>query len=197
MRIEVEHKYRVADLDACQRRLVELGAEVGDLVDQVDAYYAHPLRDFAQTDEALRIRRVGEANCVTYKGPKLDPLTKTRREIELPLASGEAGAAQFGELLEALGFRPAVIVKKQRRQVSLQRQHWNVEVALDTVDEVGTFVELELAVDEAQVAGAQTCLAALAQELGLSEGERRSYLELLLEARRQGRGTTNGNGGAS
>lgn len=181
MRFEVEHKYRLADPDACQRRLVELGGVVGLTQMQVDAYYAHPSRIFAETDEALRIRRVGEENCVTYKGPKLDPLTKTRRELELPLAAGETGAAQFGELLEALGFRPAAIVRKERRHVALAWQGWTVDVALDTVDKVGDFIELELAVDEADVEAAKACLASLAKVLGLSQSERRSYLELLLE----------------
>src|SRR5688500_13235290 len=105
MTIEVEHKYRVTDLADVQRRLAALPATIAEPQLQVDTYFAHPARDFAKTDEALRIRCVGERNYVTYKGPKLDAVTKTRREIELPLAPHESGAAAFGELLLALGFR--------------------------------------------------------------------------------------------
>ena len=105
MAIEVEQKFRVDDLAALQRRLAELGARPGETQIQVDCYYAHPTRDFAATDEALRLRRIGPSNYITYKGPKLDETTKTRREIEIPLPAGGAAAAQAAELLEVLSFR--------------------------------------------------------------------------------------------
>ena len=38
-------------------RLEELGGEYQAELRQVDSYFAHPARDFAVTDEALRIRR--------------------------------------------------------------------------------------------------------------------------------------------
>ena len=153
---------------------------------QIDRYYAHPARDFAQTDEALRIRRVSESNFVTYKGPKLDQQTKTRREIEIPLPPGEEGFSQFAALLEALGFRIVAEVRKLRRIARIDWQGFHVEVALDDVEGVGHFVELEIAADPAQLAGAKAALATLAEHLGLQGGERRSYLELLLLS--QGRG---------
>ena len=37
-------------------KLIALGAESRLVVRQVDTYYAHPVRDFATTDEALRMR---------------------------------------------------------------------------------------------------------------------------------------------
>src|SRR3954470_19109093 len=99
MKYEVEQKYRYsADLNL-EQRLDELGARWESVNQQSDVYYAHPVRNFAETDEALRIRRVGEKNFVTYKGPKIDKTTKTRMELELPLAPGDDGAEQFGKLL--------------------------------------------------------------------------------------------------
>ena len=79
MQYEVELKFPVADLGAIEARLVELGTRFDEAVTQVDRYFAHPARDFARTDEALRIRQVGNACYVTYKGPKVDAATKTRR----------------------------------------------------------------------------------------------------------------------
>src|SRR6187401_1493860 len=99
MRYEVEQKHRVDDPAALAQRLAERGVMAGPPVVQTDCYYAHPARDFAATDEALRIRSVGGESFVTYKGPKLDAATKTRREIELPLDQNDADGAQFGELL--------------------------------------------------------------------------------------------------
>src|SRR3954464_1627785 len=102
MQFEVEQKHRVDDERSLLERLAERGVEIGPPVEQSDKYFAHPCRDFSQTDEALRIRTVGEQSFVTFKGPKIDTTTKTRREIELPLDAGDPRGEKFGELLESL-----------------------------------------------------------------------------------------------
>src|SRR6201995_5245701 len=114
MKFEVEQKHLVPDMRVLEERLAERGVEIGHAIEQVDRYFAHPSRDFSQTDEALRIRTVGDNSFVTFKGPKLDTTTKTRHEIELPLDAGDRDGAKFGELLSALGFKPVAVVKKQR-----------------------------------------------------------------------------------
>lgn len=178
MKYEVEQKFRVPDRPAIERRLEAIGARWGAPREEVDTYYAHPARDFAATDEALRIRRVGERSAITYKGPKVDTTTKTRRELEIPLEPQRADA--WAELLAALGFRPAGEVRKQRRKAQVDWQGCSVEVSLDEVDRLGTFLELELLADDDQLNAARDCLASLAAELNLSGSERRSYLELVL-----------------
>ena len=182
MPIEVEQKYRIEDANAVLAGLSSLGAESQHIVQQLDTYYAHPQRDFAATDEALRIRRVGQSNFITYKGPKLDATTKTRREIELSLASGSSSADDYDELLVALGFTRVAEVSKIRQIFRLQRDDATIEVSLDQVRDLGDFIEIEIVVDEdAKIEPAQQHLAALAGELQLAGAERRSYLELLLE----------------
>ncbi len=183
MHFEVEQKFCVREPAALLARLEARQVRLGESEVQVDRYYAHPARDFAHSDEALRIRRIGQANFVTYKGPKLDATTKTRRELELPLEPGDAGAAGFADLLEALGFRPVTEVRKRRRHGQISWQGRSVELALDEVDEVGSFAELEILADAANLEAAKACLASLAGELDLRDGERRSYLELLLASR--------------
>jgi len=121
------------------------------------------------------------SNFITYKGPKLDATTKTRHEIELPLASGPLSAGQWDELLAALSFRRVAEVTKVRQIFLVQRGGHTVELAVDQVQDVGDFVELEIVVaEEAQVAPAQQRLATLASELQLAIAQRRSYLEMLL-----------------
>jgi len=180
MAIEVEQKFPVVQLAAMCDKLAALGATVGERREEVDRYYAHPARDFARTDEALRIRGVGPAGFLTYKGPKMDATTKTRREIELALPEGEQGRRAWGELLEALGFRPIAEVRKRRRKARVPWQGRRVEVSLDEVERLGTFVELELLAEPDDVEPAKACIASLAAHLGLAGSERRSYLELLL-----------------
>lgn len=183
MNIEVEQKFRVDDLGGLERQLALLGAEPGEDQVQVDVYYAHPARDFAATDEALRLRRVGSENYITYKGPKLDATTKTRRELELALPAGDEGAHAAAALLEALSFRKVLEVRKRRRHLTLDWQGCEVTVALDYLDDLGDFVELELLANESSMPAAQAAVTALAHRLELRNSERRSYLELLLAAR--------------
>jgi adenylate cyclase class 2 len=180
MHLEVEQKHRVDDLAELKRLLVERGVSIAAPIAQSDQYFAHPARDFSQTDEALRIRTVGDRSYVTYKGPKLDATTKTRRELELPLAPGDADGSQFAELLAALGFSPVATVRKTREQFVWPHDGHEVDGALDTVDGVGTFVELELSAEDASLDAARRVIAAVAAELKLGPSERRSYLEMLL-----------------
>ena len=182
MRLEVEQKYRVGSHNALRRQLGRLGAVVSQPVIQIDTYYRHPQRDFAVSDEAMRLRSVGQSNWLTYKGPKLDQVTKTRQEIELAIAGGERGAADGTQLLLALGFSRVAEVRKQRQNFQLMRGAWKVEVSLDEICDLGQFVELEIVADEPERESACRQLAQVADELGLSQVERASYLELLLQA---------------
>ena len=185
-------KFSVADPRALEQRLGSLGAKWHEPIDQVDRYFNHPCRDFARTDEALRLRHDGDGVVITWKGPRIDAATKTRREIELPLAmrlpkGGDAAApaastiAEWTELLEAIGFRPVATVAKRRRPARVHWQRVEVDVAFDSVAGVGEYLELELQASEAEVPQARACLESLARELGCGNSERRSYLELLLE----------------
>jgi adenylate cyclase class 2 len=187
MKYEVENKFPVDDLESMAQRLIAYGARFDEAIEQVDHYFAHPVRDFAQTDEALRIRRIGECNLVTYKGPKIDRATKTRRELELPLAMGGELTQQYVQLLLALGFRSVAEVMKRRRCGRFTWNRWNVEATLDEVEGLGRFVELEIQADADTLRDAQTSLVALASELRLTVVERRSYLEMLLESRQSRR----------
>jgi adenylate cyclase, class 2 len=179
MTYEVEMKFPVTDPTTFKTRLAGLGATIAAPQPEVDVYFAHPARDFAKTDEALRIRRKGASNFITYKGPKIDALTKTRREIDLPLPSGEQTAQAWTGLLEMLGFVAVGEVRKSRRKARVDWQGRSVEVSLDEVDRLGVYVELELIAKADDLDAARANIISLAEALGLESGERRSYLELL------------------
>ncbi|HXG10007.1 MAG TPA: class IV adenylate cyclase [Gemmataceae bacterium] len=184
--LEVEMKFAGVDFGPMERRLAEWGARPGPLLQEADHYFNAPDRDFAQTDEALRLRRVGPANFVTYKGPKRDLQTKTRTEVEVPLAEGDRAAEDFIRLLTHLGYRPVAVVRKRRRIFHLERAGFPVAVSLDEVEGLGRFVELEVQASEKRMAAARAAVQKLAAELGLTASERRSYLELLLAADSKG-----------
>lgn len=181
--LEVEMKFRLTDAAALEQRLA--GLEVGEptVLTEEDHYFNAPDRDFAFTDEALRLRRIGQANFVTYKGPKQDLQTKTRPEIEVPLAEGDEIAARFTRLLTRLGYRPVAVVRKQRRIYRLHVEDFPLEICLDDVEEIGRFAELEILAAEDQFGPARDVLLRMAGQLGLGESERRSYLQMLLQNR--------------
>jgi adenylate cyclase class 2 len=178
--LEVEMKFPVADFAALERRLAEWGARADAPRTDADHYVNAPDRDFGRTDEALRLRRTGSANCVTYKGPKRDAQTKTRTEIEVPLADGDAAADGFLRILTHLGYGLVAVVRKRRRIFHLEWASFPLEVCLDEVEGLGPFVELETLTPEDRLDEARTVVLRLAAALGLTASERRSYLELLL-----------------
>jgi len=175
---EVEVKV-AADLQAVAERLDELDATLtGDVV-QVDTYYDAPHREFAETDEALRVRRetrAGDTEArITYKGPLVEAESKTRKEFESGVDDGEAADAIF----EHLGFEVAATVEKDRRFY----RYDGYTVTLDAVEGVGEFVEVEFETDEDGVEAAREGAYEVLRDLGLDPDEqtRTSYLGMLLE----------------
>ncbi len=184
MSFEIEQKYRTGSHERVAARLAGLGAVPGARLDQEDAYLNHPARDFAATDEAFRLRRVGGSNAITYKGPKRGGPTKTREEIEIPFADGPEALARMSRVFQALGFRPVAVIRKVRTPFHLTYGGRLVEVALDVAEGVGSFVEVEaIAEGEDDLADAQRVVIELAGALGLEQVEPRSYLRMALEAR--------------
>lgn len=182
MSFEVEVKYRAVDHERLARLLKELGAGPESDDEQTDVYLGHPARDFAQSREALRIRRVGERNRITYKGPRQAGPTKTREEIELGFGDGSTAFQDLAKLFDHLGFHPVATVVKRRRAFRLIRDGIEIDVSLDHVDGLGDFAEVEaIAPDAAEIPAAQGVVLGLAHALGLTEIEPRSYLHMVLE----------------
>jgi adenylate cyclase, class 2 len=178
--LEVEVKYRLPDPAAVEARLRGWGAVVVADHAEADHYLNAPDRDFARTDEAFRLRRIGETNLLTYKGPRRDATSKTRTEIEVPCPPGDAGAEGYLRLFQALGYRPTAVVRKRRRIYEWARGGFTVHACLDDVESVGRFVELEIVVDDSLYAAARQTVLGIADELALGPTEPRSYLEQLL-----------------
>ena len=180
--LEIEAKYLLSDQAEIEQRLRELGGELVEERRDEDYYLNAPDRDFARTDEAFRLRRIGENNFLTYKGPRHDSLTKSRQELEFPCLPGQEAADKFLQLFNHLGYRYTATVRKQRRIYELRREKFIVHACLDRVEKVGQFIELEIVAEPAYLEEARAVLFKLAQELNLGKTEPRSYLEMLLES---------------
>lgn len=172
--IEIEVKVR-ADHSKARPILDKIGAIKIGVESQSDIYFAVPYRDFAKTDEALRIRSLDGKAVLTYKGPKLDSVSKTRKEFETPV--DEAATI---EILHALSFSEAGVVRKKREVFSAGE----ITVCLDAVEELGEFLEVEImAESENEFEASRAKLFKLLNQFGAGEEDsiRTSYLEMVLE----------------
>jgi len=181
---EVELKVR-AEHDPVRQRLDTVGAEHVETVEQEDVYYDAPDRNFAETDEALRIRTETTPETadtrLTYKGPLVEQESKTRAEAETSVADPE----ELRAILSGLGYDPAATVRKDRERYSFE----GCTVTLDTVAGLGEFVEVETetggeADGEESVEAARERAVARMRDLNLDPDDqiRTSYLGLLLAA---------------
>jgi adenylate cyclase class 2 len=182
MSFEIEVKYRSVDHARLVPLLNQLGAELKSDDEQEDSYLNHPARDFAQSHEAFRIRRIGVQNRITYKGPRRPGPTKTREEIEIGFTEGPNVFQELSNLFGHLGFRHVATVTKRRRSFHLIHEGIEIEVGLDHVEGLGDFAEVEaIAPGDAEIPAAQRAILGLARVLGLDEVEPRSYLRMVLE----------------
>jgi len=183
---EVEIKFRIENAQELERRLQQQFGDVqfGGQVAESDSFFQHPCRNFEQTDEALRLRKREfsdgtSEHSLTYKGPKIDTSTKTRQEIEMPITELE----QWECLLDALGFSKFASVQKFRRRLKLTVNHRHIGIVLDTLPalpESGRhFLEVETLATAEDLDECRALILDIAEQLGLSEPIRDSYLKLV------------------
>ena len=175
--IEVEVKAKIDNFEDMEKKLNELGALKTKKEFQEDIYFNSPVADFAKTDEALRIRTTKEKDSknifITYKGPKIDKNSKTRKEIEMGIEDSEKCA----DIFEAIGFEKVRAVRKDRQYFAYE----NFEISLDDVEGLDPYMEIEIALEDgSDYNDAQKSIFELFEKLGITDGfERTSYLELL------------------
>jgi len=170
--LEVETKFISPGNERVEASLKGLGASLLSDEENEDVYFRHPGRDFGKTDEALRLRKKTAGAELTYKGPRMNVENAKARE-EITLSIVDALSAQ--RIVERLGFVEFMTITKRRRTYAYEK----ILVAVDDVDGLGEFVELELITEEPIRASA--LIEELRGALGLKIVESRTYLELLMD----------------
>lgn len=165
--LEVEVKARITG-EGVEKKLWQIGAVLLKEEKQIDFYFSHPCRDFKKTDEALRVRRVGDNLYLTYKGPKTDLETKTRKEVETRVEE------EIFLLLGNLGFTLLKQVVKKR-----EFYQWEgLRICIDEVENLGRFLEIE----GKEIAQKDRIFHLLNRlDIPFSSLIRKSYLELIME----------------
>ncbi len=191
--IEVEIKAQIKDPNVVRRNFDKNKGIYKLSLEHEDTYYNMPegLRNFKQTDEALRLRKSIEFKknkvqkdqiinyFITYKGKKLDNTTKTREEIEVKIDKIE----DMKKLLKFLGFREIFIVVKERELYDFMFHDNKIEALIDYVPILEQhFVEVELITESLDnVEKSREILFQFLNKIGINREEsiRKSYLELI------------------
>ena len=182
MSFEVEQKFRTAGHAEVAARLAAMGAEAGPRVEHEDAYLNHPRATSPRRTRRFRLRRVGDANAITYKGPKHAGPTKTREEIEIPFAEGPEALGQMRRVFEALGFRDRRRRPQDADALRLTHEAGRSRSCSTSPRGSGRSSRSRRSpTSEADLPEAQRAVMSLAAALGLTEVEPRSYLRMALE----------------
>ena len=178
--IEVEVKLKIRDRKETADKLSMLDFQMGNQKKEIDIYFDNKEGTFRKEDKALRIRQcenLTENECIcymTYKGPKLDSISMTRKEVEMQIEDEKTGR----EMLENLGFASVHPVVKLRQYYHKK----NLTACLDQVDGLGDFLELEMMADcEEKREEALGDIIAVLGDLGYGKEDiiRTSYLSML------------------
>ncbi len=174
--IEIEVKARVDDARKMEKAILAIGATPIGIQDQADTYYNAPHRDFEKTDEALRIRMQDGKSFLTYKGSKMDKVSKTRKEFNVEIDYADS----MKHILTSLGFFAVATVTKKRKNYRLG----DFLISIDEVQNLGNFMEIELqAEDSRKYQEKVESIFNFIEKLGITKEStiRQSYLEMLLE----------------
>lgn len=189
--IEVEVKLKIDSAESIEKKLIELGFNKGQTLQEIDYYYNGVDRDFRASGEALRLRlvesldgsavvadRPGEPLIqMTYKGPKLDNVSMSRVEHQVNIDNFETMLS----ILSSLGYKPVEPVIKLRRELFSEE----ICACVDTVDGLGDYLELEIMADEeSQRENALDKISVVLKQLGysISDTTTTSYLSMLEKA---------------
>jgi len=191
--IEVEIKVKISDPNLIRKKFEDFKGLYKLSLHHEDIYFNMPkgLRDFKQTDEALRLRKSIEFNrdnkaitqkinyFITYKGKKIDRTTKTREEIEVKINEIE----DMKKLLKLLGFREVFTVVKERELYDFKFKDRRIEALIDYIPILEQyFVEVELITESYEkVDENKEILFQFLENFGIKKQEsvRVSYLELI------------------
>lgn len=163
MGIEIEKKYRLkrGERDHLAARLLDTGAVREGSEFEENIIYTGGNLDPQRS--VLRLRRVDSRALLTYKERfPTSSAIKHQREDETLVADAEAMA----QILDALGYRPALVYEKRR-------ETWRLAGAVVVIDELpfGLFAEIEG--EEKAIEGAERLL-----ELAGAEAEMATYPQL-------------------
>jgi adenylate cyclase class 2 len=145
---EIELKFPVADPEALQSRLPQLGFHLETpRTFEHNTLFDTPTRDLRARREILRIRQYGPLCTVTHKRlpDQQAPVDSTRYKIRIETETAVGDGAALAEIFQQLGYTPAFTYEKFRSEWSQATGPGTEVIAHLVLDEtpIGTYAELE------------------------------------------------------
>lgn len=148
---------------------------------QIDEYFSPAHRNFVEPQypfEWLSIRKRGDAAIINYKHwhPENQAVVTHCDEFETNVGDAD----KLKKIFSALDIESLCKVDKERLVYNFNDE---IEIGLDFVEDLGSFIELEAIKDFGSVEAARKRLFAVAEELGcdISEPDLRGYPYLLMK----------------
>lgn len=183
MNVEVEIKIGIENFEEIKAKVAAVGKLIKS-IRQVDDYFIPCHRDFfaqkPHPTEWLRIRTNPDKVIFEYDksiNKKANGEQECAEEYETEISNPE----EFRKILNFLDFKKVITVDKQR-------EYWDcgdLEIALDKIEGLGTFIEVEAKGEFASTAEAKKACLKFLYELGVKNAEQiqinKGYPVLLLE----------------
>ena len=176
--IEVEVRARLENPERVIEKLKGMGAEFRGVLEQNDRIFAleNPGEPIKEGGIVARIREENGSVSLEFK-----EVVRESGGFDISSPIKDAGIAE--RLLEKLGLNFMGIIRKSRKLFILE----GFEVALDSIEGLGDFIEVEKAVDSEVLGGEarEGCMRLLQRIAGDVKIENRKYGDLLLEREKQ------------
>lgn len=181
---EIEIKLRLSKKDLKRiKSFLDSNAQLLKEVTQDDQYYQPKDGSYIQEDgsiyEWMRIRIEGDTSILCYKFIHAKAgSNRNKDEIETEVKN----PSQLHRILMASGFDELVRVIKKRQAYIFEYENHKYEIAIDTIQDLGSFIEIEIKGNFKNVKEANEGIEKVANLLGLNlEKENRlGYAHMLL-----------------
>jgi len=136
---EIEVKILEINRKEVEKKLLSWGA-VKKFEGIIQAlYFDYPDGSINKVKNTLRLRKEGEKAVLTFKKHGKDKKVKVCEELEVSVSDFEV----MKQILEAMGVKQWLSMKKQRTSYSLDGTHFEFDRYVDKYDYIPEFVEIE------------------------------------------------------
>lgn len=144
MKIETEKKYYCMEPENLIKMIEELNFKKLKDIDEIDEYFTDINSLFIKNRTCLRIRKKNnETMQITYKG-KSEKLLGLYCKLENNITANIDQYDNYVKLFSSLGYYSYIEVVKKRKSYQLKNKNCNYNIMIDTLPEIGGFVEFEI-----------------------------------------------------
>ncbi len=161
---EIELKFQIKEKENLLKKLKELDIHLGEMESQEDTIYVENKNDTESKEGSIWIRIRKKNDKIELNLKKQSAKKMESKEIEFGVDSLE----KADDFLKTLGLQVWVQVKKKRQFAKYK----NYNLCLDEVEKLGTFLEIELLVEENDNQDYEDQLLQIAKELGIPKQDR-------------------------